>query len=129
MRWSEDYHLFILGAVAFRAVLLGRATRRRRWSTPIDVHIIGMGVSYIAMLSTFYVDNGKNLPIWEDLPRITYWLLPSSVGLPLIVRALRRYPNIIPHPDGSPMAALGVSARFAAYQQEYYGIQIGRQEL
>lgn len=90
MRWSDDYHLFVLGAVAFIAAVIGRSARRQRWRTPIDLHIIGMGVSYIAMLTAFYVDNGKNLPIWRDLPYVTYWLLPSAVGIPLIVWALGR---------------------------------------
>jgi hypothetical protein len=88
MRWSDDYHLFVLGAVAFSAAVIGRLARRRRWRTRIDVHIVGMGISYIVMLTAFYVDNGKNLPIWRDLPHIAYWLLPSVVGLPLIIWAL-----------------------------------------
>ncbi len=33
------------------------------------------------MLTAFYVDNGKSLPLWQDLPAtLTYWLLPSAVG-------------------------------------------------
>jgi len=87
MRWSEDYHLFILGAVAFTAALMGRAARRQRWNTPIDLHIIGMGASYIVMLTAFYVDNGKSLPIWRDFPHLAYWLLPGAIGVPLIARA------------------------------------------
>jgi hypothetical protein len=47
-----------------------------------------MGLSYIVMVTAFYVDNGKNLPVWRDLPHVTYWLLPSVVGIPLVVRAL-----------------------------------------
>jgi len=50
-----------------------------------------MGLSYIVMLTAFYVDNGKSLPLWRDLPYLTYWLLPASIGIPLIVRALIRY--------------------------------------
>ena len=88
MRWSEDYHLFILGAVAFSAAIIGRLARRQRWRTRIDLHIVGMGVSYIVMLTAFYVDNGKNLPLWRDLPHLAYWLLPSVVGLPVIIWAL-----------------------------------------
>lgn len=88
MRWSEDYHLFILGAVAFSAAIIGRFARRQRWRTRIDLHIVGMGVSYIVMLTAFYVDNGKNLPVWRDLPHLAYWLLPSVVGLPVIIWAL-----------------------------------------
>jgi len=41
---------------------------------------------------TFYVDNGKNLPLWRDLPRLTSWLIPTILGAPLVVRALLRHP-------------------------------------
>jgi hypothetical protein len=61
MRWREDYHLFLIGTVAFSAALTGFVARRRHW--PGDAaHIIGMGSSYIALLTAFYVDNGKQLP-------------------------------------------------------------------
>jgi hypothetical protein len=51
-----------------------------------------MGVSYILLLTAFYVDNGKNLPIWRDLPTLTYWLLPALLGIPVIWRTLLRHP-------------------------------------
>jgi hypothetical protein len=54
------------------------------------VHITGMGSSYIALLTAFYVDNGKNLPLWSHLPHIAYWVLPNMIGVPLLARALRR---------------------------------------
>ena len=91
MRWAEDYHLFILGALSFGAASLGRAARRRHWAGWANVHIPGMGFSYVVLVTAFYVDNGKSLLLWKDLPHITYWLLPSLVGVPLIVRALVRY--------------------------------------
>jgi uncharacterized membrane protein len=90
MRWSEDYHLVALGALAFAAALIGREARRHRWQTAIDLHIIGMGISYVAMLTAFYVDNGKNLPIWRDLPSMSYWIVPSAVGFPVMIWALVR---------------------------------------
>jgi hypothetical protein len=49
-----------------------------------------MGGSYIGLLTAFYVDNGKQLPLWDRLPTIAYWLLPALIGVPLIYRALRR---------------------------------------
>jgi hypothetical protein len=48
-----------------------------------------MGLSYVLMLTAFYVDNGERLPVWNRLPPIAFWLLPGAVGIPLIVRALR----------------------------------------
>jgi hypothetical protein len=92
VRWTEDYHLFILGTLAFAAAHLGRMARRKRWSQWVKLHITGMGTSYILLLTAFYVDNGKNLPLWRDLPPITYWLVPAIVGIPLIVRALLWHP-------------------------------------
>jgi hypothetical protein len=92
MRWSENYHLFVLGVLSFASAWFGRtAVRwgRRHWAR---LHIIGMGLSYVLMLVAFYVDNGKQLPIWKDLPPFTYWLLPLAVGGPLIIRALVSHP-------------------------------------
>ena len=45
-------------------------------------------MSYILMLVASYVDNGKQLPLWKDLPHFTYWLIPIAVGVPLIFRSL-----------------------------------------
>jgi hypothetical protein len=53
-----------------------------------------MGTSYILLLTAFYVDNGKSLPIWKALPAIAYWLTPAAVGAPLIVVALLRHPVV-----------------------------------
>lgn len=91
MRWAEDYHLFILGTLSFAAASVGRTARRGRWHNWVGFHITGMGLSYVLLLTAFYVDNGKSLPLWKELPHITYWLLPGAVGIPIIVRALVRY--------------------------------------
>jgi hypothetical protein len=91
MRWAEDYHLFILGALSFGAASIGRIARRNLWQRWVDFHVSGMGLSYILMLTAFYVDNGKNLPVWRDLPYIAYWVLPGAIGVPLIVNALARW--------------------------------------
>jgi uncharacterized membrane protein len=97
IRWAEDYHLFVLGVLSFTSASLGRAARRRRCRNWVRLHIAGMGTSYVFLLIAFYVDNGKNLPLWRDLPPITYWLLPAALGVPLIIRALWRHP-LAQHP-------------------------------
>jgi hypothetical protein len=53
-----------------------------------------MGLSYVLLLTAFYVDNGKNLLLWKELPPIAYWLAPGAVGIPLIVYALLRHPVV-----------------------------------
>jgi hypothetical protein len=89
MRWQQDYHLFIIGAVAFTAATVGYQHRRRH--RPGDApHIAGMGIAYVAMLTAFYVDNGPHLPLWDRLPAITFWFLPSAIGAPIIISALIR---------------------------------------
>jgi len=98
MRWREDRHLFLLGAFAFLGACLGRIAAGRYQSRWLRLHVASMGASYILMLTAFYVDNGKNLPLWRDLPRATYWLLPAAVGLPLICRTLLRHPLILAPP-------------------------------
>jgi hypothetical protein len=92
VRWADDYHLFVLGALAFGAAFLGRMARRKRGSNWVKLHITGMGTSYVLLLTAFYVDNGKNLPLWRELPPLAYWLVPAVVGIPVIVRALLWHP-------------------------------------
>lgn len=91
IRWREDRHLLAIAIVAAGLAWSGWRARRRtkpgweRW------HAIGMGGSYIALLTGFYVDNGARLPLWDRLPHELYWTLPSAVGIPLIWWALRRF--------------------------------------
>jgi hypothetical protein len=65
---------------------------REQWRGWALYHIPGMGLSYVIMLTAFYGDNGKSLPLCDQLPPIAYWVLPAAIGVPLIVRALRRHP-------------------------------------
>jgi hypothetical protein len=89
MRWRQDYYLFLIGAIAFAAATAGYQHRRRQ--RPGDTgHITGMGIGYTAMLTAFYVDNGPHLPVWDHLPTLAFWLLPSAIAAPLIARSVRR---------------------------------------
>jgi uncharacterized membrane protein len=92
LRWSEDRHLFALGALAFLCAWTGRSALRGRWRHWVRLHITGLGSSYIFLLIAFYVDNGKQLPIWRDLPPVSYWLLPLLIATPVLVRALLYHP-------------------------------------
>ncbi len=95
MRWAENYRLFILGALSFASAYFGHTAARRRWRQWPRLHLTGMGASYILMLTAFYVDNGKNLPLWKELPEIAFWFLPSVIGIPLIFHALFRHPLVL----------------------------------
>jgi hypothetical protein len=102
LRWPQDAYLLVLGNLSLGAATLGRTARRRRWQWRrwrwIGLHLAGMSASYILLLTAFYVDNGKNLPVWRSLPHLAYWLLPSAVGLPLVARALARYHGFATRP-------------------------------
>lgn len=91
-RWAEDSTLFVLACVAFALAVFGRHARRRLWPGWPRWHMTGMGLSYVVLLTAFYVDNGANLPIWRSLPPVAYWLTPSLVGLPILLWALLRHP-------------------------------------
>jgi hypothetical protein len=89
LRWREDWYLFLLGALAFATAAAGFVHRRRQ--RPGDTgHIAGMGGSYAAMLTAFYVDNGPHLPLWDRLPPMVFWFLPGALAAPLILRAIGR---------------------------------------
>jgi hypothetical protein len=102
MRWTENRHLFVLGAASFASAWLGRAALRGRWRRWVPLHISGMGFSYVIMLVAFYVDNGRQLPLWKDLPGFTYWLLPLALGTLLIAWGVWRHSPTGPQPRRSP---------------------------
>jgi hypothetical protein len=90
LRWTQDAYLFALGSAAFACGSVGCAARRIHWPGWLAYHIVGMGTSYVILLTAFYVDNGPRLPLWSLLPHHTYWTLPSLIGVPLMLRALAR---------------------------------------
>jgi len=91
IRWREDAHLFAIAVAAFGMGLYGYRARKRHRPGWQAHHGIGMGGSYIALLTGFYVDNGAFLPVWNQLPHWSFWILPSLIGVPLIALALRRF--------------------------------------
>jgi uncharacterized membrane protein len=94
MRWTHDKHLLVLGVLAFACATFGRFSLRRHGHTRLAVHLSAMGASYVLLLTAFYVDNGRNLPLWKDLPTVAYWTVPALVGVPLIIRALLVHPLV-----------------------------------
>ena len=106
VRWTESAYLFVLGAIALAFASVAFRARKRRWPGWLTVHMVGMSLSYIVLLTAFYVDNGPKLPLWNRLPTIAFWVGPSIIGLPLLARALLRH--------GRAASDLRASARAAA---------------
>lgn len=107
IRWEHDAYLFVLAAIAFGVGSVGYAARKIRWRGWTSVHILGMSLSYVVLMTAFYVDNGPNLPVWEHLPRVAFWVGPSLIGLPLVVRALRRHADVAEDLRASARALAG----------------------
>jgi hypothetical protein len=78
------------GVLAFALVNLGRFAVALGFS--LRVHATSMASSYVVLLTAFYVDNGRNLPVWRDLPTVAYWLAPTLVGAPILLWVLTRHP-------------------------------------
>ena len=97
IRGTRDLGVFLLGVLALALAGAGRHVRRHPRARPWRAwpghapHILAMTSSYTVMLTAFYVDNGKTLPLADRLPTAAYWLLPAAVAAPLIARSLRRY--------------------------------------
>lgn len=92
MRWPHNIHLLSIGMLTTTLVLIGRnlaKTKKINWARK---HTICMGGSYILLLTGFYVDNGKNLPFWRIFPQWFFWVFPALVGIPMMVRVLKRHP-------------------------------------
>jgi hypothetical protein len=91
-RWKEDYPLFFLGLLSMSSAFIGRKALKNKWKKWSVYHITGMGFSYIVLLTAFYVDNGKFLPLWKIFNPLIYWSFPLLVGVPIILRTLLRHP-------------------------------------
>jgi hypothetical protein len=91
LRWPHDIHLVAIGLIAFGAGTLGLVVRLEAAARWREVHLAAMGVSYIALLTGFYVDNGPHLPVWRFLPAWSFWILPSAIGSLVILVSLRRW--------------------------------------
>lgn len=89
VRWPNDTHLVVVDFVGFTAATTGVIVRVRARSKWRRLHLVAMGVSYVALLTGFYVDNGPHLPGWKVFPRWSFWVLPSVIGAVLVLRALR----------------------------------------
>jgi H+/Cl- antiporter ClcA len=104
MHPEVDPYLFFLGLIGYGFALIGYGARRfrrepwlmrmlgKQW---VVVHIVGMIGSYVVLWTAFYVDNAHLIPLLNQLPLLTFWVLPTVIGLPFIVLSIARFaPNM-----------------------------------
>jgi hypothetical protein len=89
LRWPDDNYLAGPALITMGAAAIG--VRARRATTDHRPHLTAMGASYLGLLTAFYVDNGPHLPLWNHLPPAVFWVAPTLIGAPLILRARRAH--------------------------------------
>jgi hypothetical protein len=99
-RWEADAYLLVLATLGYGFALLGYGARRfrrepvvwrllgKQW---VVAHIVGMIGSYVVLWTAFYVDNAHLLPGLKELPKLTFWVLPTVVALPFLMLSLLRF--------------------------------------
>jgi hypothetical protein len=92
MRWSENTPLLIIGVLTFALTFVGRQLSKIKSNGWTRLHTICMGLSYVLLLTGFYVDNGKNLPFWRMFPIWFFYFFPPLVGIPIIISVLKTHP-------------------------------------
>jgi hypothetical protein len=92
MRWPHNIHLLVTGTFAFAFTFFGRMLAKSHTRNWTRLHTICMGLSYVLLLTGFYVDNGKNLPFWSQFPEWVFLIFPFTIGVPIIGVVLKRNP-------------------------------------
>ena len=98
--WPADAYLFVLATLGYGLALGGYVARRFRQEPRVRrlvgkqwmvVHIVGMTGSYTVLWTAFYVDNAHLIPGLQELPTLTFWVLPTAIALPFLVVSLSRF--------------------------------------
>ena len=106
VRWPHDVHLLLIACLTAAFGGAGWWIRRHRPASWMRWHGMAMAASYVALLTGFYVDNGPQLPLWDRLPTVAYWVLPTLIGAPLTWWALIRNGAVSRRPGTGRSAAL-----------------------
>jgi hypothetical protein len=99
-RWPADAYLFVLAVLGYSLALGGYSARRFRqapWQRHtlgeywVIAHLTGMIGSYAVLWTAFYVDNAHLIPGLNRLPTVTFWVAPTIIAVPFLVRSIRRF--------------------------------------
>jgi hypothetical protein len=99
-RWSADAYLFGLALLGYSLALAGYNARRFRHTSWLRrllgdwwviAHLSGMIASYVVLWTAFYVDNAHLFPGLNRLPILTFWVAPTLIAVPFLVRSIARF--------------------------------------
>jgi hypothetical protein len=98
--WPADAYLFGLAVLGYSLALGGYSARRFR-QTPwlhhllgewwVIAHLSGMIGSYVVLWTAFYVDNAHLFPGLNRLSTLTFWVAPTVIAVPFLVRSITRF--------------------------------------
>jgi hypothetical protein len=98
--WPADTYLFGLAALGYSVALSGYSAHRFR-QTPwlrqllgeywVIAHLTGMIGSYVVLWTAFYVDNAHLFPGLNRLPSLTFWVAPTLIAVPFLVRSIAHF--------------------------------------
>lgn len=103
--WPADAYLLGLASLGYGLALGGYGARRYRllpWMQRlfgpwwVMAHLTGMIGSYVVLWTAFYVDNARLIPLLKMLPTLIFWVTPTPIAIPFLIRAMTRF---IPHQE------------------------------
>jgi hypothetical protein len=98
--WPADAYLFFLAVLGSSLALFGYSARRFRQAPWVKhllgeywvvAHLVGMIGSYVVLWTAFFVDNAHLIPGLNQLPTLAFWVLPTLIALPFLVRSIARF--------------------------------------
>src|SRR5258708_1309125 len=99
-RWDADAYHFALAVLGYSYAVGGYSARRFRhapWLRHVlgeywvIAHLVGMIGSYVVLWTAFSVDNAHLFPGLNRLPTLTFWVAPSLIAVPFLVRSIARF--------------------------------------
>lgn len=89
--WEESGYLFYIGVFSYSLALLGYLAAKIRWKNWLALHISGMLGSYIGIATATITVNINKIPLLNELPVLLFWLLPTIIGTPIIIKIRKKY--------------------------------------
>lgn len=91
LHWEESAYLFYIAVFSYALALLGYLSSKIRWKNWLGSHIGGMLGAYIGIVTATIVVNVPKIPVLNELPPLMFWLLPTIIGTPFIIRVGNKY--------------------------------------